>query len=81
VVAGATVEVEKRDGSTVEVEIASTGKPFERDGVEYVYGYKVAKKKLDKAALQDKVAELQAQLAKASASLAEAAEPVTDAAE
>jgi hypothetical protein len=41
--AGATVTVEKKDGSTVEVEIARTGKPFDKDGVECVYGYRVAK--------------------------------------
>lgn len=42
---GATVTVEKKDGSTVDVEIARVGKLFEADGVPCVYGYRVAKKK------------------------------------
>jgi hypothetical protein len=40
---GATVTVEKKDGTTVDVEIARTGKVFEVDGVQCVYGYRVAK--------------------------------------
>jgi hypothetical protein len=41
--AGATVTVEKKDGTTVEVEIARTGKEFDVDGTPCVYGYRVAK--------------------------------------
>jgi hypothetical protein len=80
--AGATVTVKKRDGTEVEVEIADTGKPFERDGVTCVYGYKVAKQNdkgevkpkrkrrskraTEAEALRSQVAELQAQLAQLS---------------
>lgn len=46
---GATVSVEKKDGTTVDVEIADTGKPFDKDGVQCVYGYKVASKSNGKA--------------------------------
>lgn len=36
---GATVTVTKKDGSTKEEHITSTGKPFRVDGREMVYGY------------------------------------------
>lgn len=47
--AGATVTVELKDGNTVDVEIADTGKPFNKDGIPCVYGYKVASKEVTKA--------------------------------
>lgn len=36
---GANVTVRKADGSSVQVSIASVGKPFVKDGAVLVYGY------------------------------------------